>query len=149
MYNNELLNDDYSVKTFVHNTRLQIFADLHYFGELIPIGMRQDMADETVDSKLVKDGRIKIPFLFHSNCVLSQCRFYKKIMIPYTLKISIWFSSCVSLFFTEKIGFDLTTSWIRVHFLPMAMVNIMQSAETVSAGPHCRKFYYFLSPARP
>ena len=30
---------------------------LHYFGELIAIGMRQDMVDETDDSILVKEGK--------------------------------------------------------------------------------------------
>ena len=65
---------------------MQIFTVLHYFGELNAIGMRQDMVDETVDSILVKDGRVGIVLLFHSNCLISQCCFYKKIMIPYTLK---------------------------------------------------------------
>ena len=46
------------------------------------------MVNETVDSILVKKGRIEITFLFHSNCLITQCCFYqKKIMIPYTLKI--------------------------------------------------------------
>ena len=31
------------------------------------------MVDETVDSILVKDGRVEITFLFHSNCLISQC----------------------------------------------------------------------------
>ena len=79
--------DDYSAKTFVHNTLLQIFTVLHYFGELIAVGMRQAMADETVDSILAKEGRIEITFLFHSNCIISQCCSYRKIMILYTLKI--------------------------------------------------------------
>ena len=43
------------------------------------------MVDETVDSILVKEGRIQIT-LFHSNYLISQCCFYQKIMIPYTLK---------------------------------------------------------------
>ena len=50
----------------MHNTLLQIFTVLHYFGELIAVGMRQDMVDETVDSILVKEGRVEITFLFHS-----------------------------------------------------------------------------------
>ena len=49
--------------------------------------MKQDKVDETVDSILVKEGRVEITFLFHSNCSISQCCFYQKIMIPYTLKI--------------------------------------------------------------
>ena len=40
---------------------------LHYFGEFIAIGMRQDMVDETVDSIVIKEGRVEITFLFHSN----------------------------------------------------------------------------------
>ena len=36
------------------------------------------MIDETVDSILVKEGRGEITFLFHSNCSISQCCFYKK-----------------------------------------------------------------------
>ena len=41
--NNELIqgfSDDCSTKTFVHNTLLQMFTVLHYFGELITISMR-------------------------------------------------------------------------------------------------------------
>ena len=56
IYNNELIppsKDENSAKTFVHNTLLRIFTVLHYFGELIAIGMRPDMVDETVDSILV------------------------------------------------------------------------------------------------
>ena len=63
------------------------FTVLHHFGELIAIGMRLDMVDETVDAILVKEGRVEITFLFHSNCLISQSCFYQKIMIPYTLKI--------------------------------------------------------------
>ena len=44
------------------------------------------MVDETVDSILVKEGGVEIIFLFHSNCLISQCCFYKEIMIPYTIK---------------------------------------------------------------
>ena len=40
------------MQNIVHNTLLQIFTVLHYFGELITIRMRQDMVDETVDSIL-------------------------------------------------------------------------------------------------
>ena len=65
--------DDCCTKTFVHNTLLQIFTVLYYFGKLIAIGMRQDMVDETVDSILVKEGRVEITFLFHSNCLISHC----------------------------------------------------------------------------
>ena len=36
------------------------------------------MVDETVDSILVKEGRVEITFLFHSNCLITQCCFYKK-----------------------------------------------------------------------
>ena len=79
--------DGFSAKTFVHNTLLQIFTVLHYFGELIAIGIRQDMVDEYVDSILVREDRVEITFLFHSNCLISQCCFCQKIMIPYTLKI--------------------------------------------------------------
>ena len=39
--------------------------------------MRQDIADETVDSILVKEGRLEITFLFHANCLISQCCFYQ------------------------------------------------------------------------
>ena len=45
----------------MHNTFLQIFTVLHYFGELAAIGMRQDMVDETVDSILVKRVGLKLP----------------------------------------------------------------------------------------
>ena len=74
----------------MHKTLLLLIcAVLHYFGELIAIGMRQDsMVDKTVDSILVKEGRVEITFLFHSNYLISQCCFYKKKnMIPYTLKL--------------------------------------------------------------
>ena len=37
---------------------LQIFTVLHYFGELITIDMRQFMVGKTVDSILVKEGRV-------------------------------------------------------------------------------------------
>ena len=60
---NELIplsKDENNAKTFVHNTLLPIFTVLHNFGELIAIGMRQDMVDETVDSILVKEDRVKI-----------------------------------------------------------------------------------------
>ena len=57
-------------------TLLHIFTVLHYFGELTAIGMRQDMVDETVDSMLVKEDRVEITFLFHSNCLISQCCFF-------------------------------------------------------------------------
>ena len=36
------------------------------------------MVDETVDSILVKEGRVEITFLLHFNCLISQCCFYKK-----------------------------------------------------------------------
>ena len=71
----------------MHNTFLQIFTVLHYFGELIAIGMKQDMVDETVDSILVKEGKVEITFLFHSKCSVSQRCFCQTIMIPCTLKI--------------------------------------------------------------
>ena len=71
----------------MHNNLLQIFTVLHYFGELIAIGMRQFMVDETVDLILVKDDRAEFIFLFHSICLISQCCFYQQIMIPYTLNI--------------------------------------------------------------
>ena len=51
-------------------------ASLYY--KLTYIGMRQDMVDKTVDSILVKEGRVEITFLFHSNCLISQYCFYKK-----------------------------------------------------------------------
>ena len=71
----------------MHNNLLQIFTVLHYFGELIAIGMRQFMVGATVDSILVKEGRVEISFLFHSVCLISQCCFYQHTMIPYTLNI--------------------------------------------------------------
>ena len=71
----------------MNNNLLQIFTLLHYFGELIAIGMRQFMVGETVDSILVKEGRFEIAFLFHSICLISQCCFYHYIMIPYILNI--------------------------------------------------------------
>ena len=73
----------------MHNTLLHIFTVLNYFGELIAIGMKQDIEGETVDSILVKEGRVEITFLFHSICVISQYCFYQNIMIPYTLKFMI------------------------------------------------------------
>ena len=63
------------------------------------------MEDKTVDSILVKEGRVEITFLYHSNCLISQCCFYQKIMIPYILKIYDF--SCVTLSFTENFGYDL------------------------------------------
>ena len=36
------------------------------------------MVDETVDSILVKEGRVGITFLFNSNCLITPCCFYKK-----------------------------------------------------------------------
>ena len=45
------------------------------------------MVDEYVDSIQVKEGRVEVTFLFHSNSLISQCCFYQKIIIPYTLKI--------------------------------------------------------------
>ena len=80
-------NDDCSAKTFIRNQRLQIFIVLHYFGELIAIGVRQFMVGETVDSILVKEGGVEITFIFHSICLISQCCFYQHIMVPYTLNI--------------------------------------------------------------
>ena len=62
-----LSKDDYSARTFVHNILLQIFTVLHCLRELISVGMRQDMVDETVDSILVKEGRVEITVLFHSS----------------------------------------------------------------------------------
>ena len=41
------------------------------------------MVDETVDSILVKEGRVEIT-LFHSKCLISD---QKLMIIPYTLKI--------------------------------------------------------------
>ena len=54
--------------------------------------MIQDMEDGTVDSILVKEGRVVITFLFHSNFLISKGCFYKKIMIRYTLNIYDFFS---------------------------------------------------------
>ena len=61
-----LSKDDCSAKTIVHNTIWQIITGLHYSGELIAIGMRLDLVDETVDSILAKEGRVEITILFHS-----------------------------------------------------------------------------------
>ena len=44
------------------------------------------MVDKTADSILVKEGGVEINFLFHFNSLISQCYFYKEIMIPYTIK---------------------------------------------------------------
>ena len=52
-----------SAKTFVHNIILQIFIVFHYFGDLIAIGMRQDIVNETGDSIVIKEDRIEITFL--------------------------------------------------------------------------------------
>ena len=84
---------------------LQIFTVLHYFGELIAIGMRQDMVDETVDSIQVKEGRVEITFLFHSNCYIAML-FLSKNHDSIHIK-NIYFSSYVSLSFTQKNGFDI------------------------------------------
>ena len=46
---------------FLYCIFLQIFTVIH-FGELIAIGMRQFMVGRTVDSILVKEGRIEITF---------------------------------------------------------------------------------------
>ena len=98
----------------MHNTLLQILKVLHYFGEFIAIGMRQDMLDETVDSILIKEGSVEIT-LFHSNCLISQCCFYKKNHDSIHIK-NILFSFGVTLSLTEKFGFDLKTRSIRVYF---------------------------------
>ena len=45
------------------------------------------MVDETVESILVTEDGVEVTSLFHSNCLISQCYFYQKVMIPYTLKI--------------------------------------------------------------
>ena len=45
------------------------------------------MVDETVDLILVTEDGVEVTFLFHSNCLISQCYFYQKVIIPYTLKI--------------------------------------------------------------
>ena len=69
------------------------------------------MVDETVDSILVKEGRVEITFLFHSNCLIKPCCFFKKIMLPYTLKIYDFL--LVFRFLSRKKkkqnGFDLKT----------------------------------------
>ena len=44
------------------------------------------MGDETIDSILVTEDGVEATFLFHTNCLVSQCYFYQKVMIPYTLK---------------------------------------------------------------
>ena len=36
------------------------------------------MVDETVDLILVKGDRVEFTFIFHSNCLISQCCFYQK-----------------------------------------------------------------------
>ena len=42
------------------------------------------MVEKTGDSQLVKEGRVDINFLFHSNCLISQCCFYyQKVKITY------------------------------------------------------------------
>ena len=43
---------------------VQIFTVLHYFGELIVIGMRQDMVDQTIDLILVKEVGLKLTSYF-------------------------------------------------------------------------------------
>ena len=48
----------------MNNTLLQIFKVLHYFGELLAIGMRRDMVDETVVLILVKEVELKLPSYF-------------------------------------------------------------------------------------
>ena len=80
------------------------------FGELTAIGMRQDMVDKTVDSILVKEVtiRVEITCLFQSNCLISQCCFYQKIMFPYTLKIYD-FLLLFRFLSRKKFGFDLNT----------------------------------------
>ena len=82
---------------------------------LIAIGMRQDMVGETADSILVKEGRVGITFLFHSNCLISQCCFYQNIMIPYTLKIYDFLSVC---FLSRKNSASTLVKmcWICVYF---------------------------------
>ena len=49
------------------------------------------MVDETVDSIVVKEDKVEITFLFHSNCLISQCCFYQTSMILYTLTIYDFF----------------------------------------------------------
>ena len=85
-----------------------MFTVLHYFGELIAIGIRPDLVGETVDSILVKEGGVEITFLFHSICIISQCCFYQNIMIPYTLKI-YYFILVFHFLSRKKFGFDLKT----------------------------------------
>ena len=97
-----LSKDDYSAKAYLHNTLLQIFTVLHYFGEFIAVAMRQDMVDETVDSILVKEGRIEITFLFHSNCLISQYCFYKENHDSIHIKIYMIFFLCFAFFHEKK-----------------------------------------------
>ena len=126
-------------KTFVHNTLLQILTVLHYFGELIARVWRYGRWNCWFDT-VVKECRVEITFLFHSNCLILQCCMYQKIMIPYTLKIYVFLEACASLSFTEKFGFDLKKHWISVHFLAafwqytyiLADVNINRMPRTVA-----------------
>ena len=60
------------------------------------------MVDETVDSILVKDGRVEITFLFHSNCLISQCCFYKENFDSIHIKIYMIFFLCFAFFHKKK-----------------------------------------------
>ena len=59
------------------------------------------MVEETVDSILVKEARVQITFLFHSNCSISQCCFCKKIMI-HSIHIKIYDFLLVLHFLSRK-----------------------------------------------
>ena len=47
-------------------------------GEFIAVGKKHDMVHETADSILVKEGKVEMTYLFHSNCIISQYCFYHK-----------------------------------------------------------------------
>ena len=66
------------------------------------------MVDKIVDSILVKEARVEITCLYHSNYLISQCCFYKKVMILYTLKIYD-FLLVLRFLSREKNGCDLKT----------------------------------------
>ena len=74
---------------------------------LIVIGMRQFMVGETVDSILVKVGRVEITFLSHSVCLILQFCFCQYIMIPYTLII---YDFLLVLFFLSRVKSVNTSS---------------------------------------
>ena len=117
--------------------------------------MRQDIADETVDSILVKEGRLEITFLSHANCLISQCCFYQS---HDSIHIKIYdFLLVFRFFFTENSGFDqknalnpctlLAAFWQYTYILGDVndiKSNAQDSGISHKEGTNVRLLYYII-----